>query len=310
MATKAASPKPTARAKTKKLPNTKRSAAKAVVGKTPARDAHTKKLASVLITLAVFLIGGLLAYSAIAAVRAKTDKSDINTWWARTNNVGQTDCKKALVLRPGATPSNGCVAAAAKLLNDMPASCGGPTPDLSLVKKDVITVNGKEKKVKYYDDTMLAAVKAFQAKIGYQQPDGIVGPTTWYRLKFKTDTIKTYCKKATTPVPPSQSSAAGSSAGGSSSAGASNCGTLRRGSSNTECVKTLQAKLNAYFSPCSDTAGYVLTVDGDFGPKTKASVVEFQKRKGLSQDGVVGPITWGRIGGGGTACQAGGGGAR
>lgn len=42
---------------------------------------------------------------------------------------------------------------------------------------------------------MLAAVKAFQAKIGYQQPDGIVGPTTWYRLKFKTDTIKTYCKK-------------------------------------------------------------------------------------------------------------------
>lgn len=33
-------------------------------------------------------------------------------------------------------------------------------------------------------------------------------------------------------------------------------------------------------------------VDGEFGPKTKAGVIELQKQLGLSQDGVVGKDTW------------------
>lgn len=32
--------------------------------------------------------------------------------------------------------------------------------------------------------------------------------------------------------------------------------------------------------------------DGDFGPRTEASVKAFQKAKGLSEDGIVGPYTW------------------
>lgn len=39
--------------------------------------------------------------------------------------------------------------------------------------------------------------------------------------------------------------------------------------------------------------GYVwLAVDGYFGPNTTNAVREHQRRKGLVQDGIVGPATW------------------
>jgi N-acetylmuramoyl-L-alanine amidase len=39
--------------------------------------------------------------------------------------------------------------------------------------------------------------------------------------------------------------------------------------------------------------GYLfLVVDGVFGPNTAYAVREHQRRKGLAQDGVVGPATW------------------
>ena len=39
-----------------------------------------------------------------------------------------------------------------------------------------------------------------------------------------------------------------------------------------------------------------IRVDGDFGPKTKATVIEFQRENNLTPDGIVGPITWDCLG--------------
>ena len=55
-------------------------------------------------------------------------------------------------------------------------------------------------------------------------------------------------------------------------------------------VKTLQRLLNAMSYKGSD--GKALTVDGEFGANTDAAVRSFQKAKGLTVDGIVGPSTW------------------
>jgi hypothetical protein len=53
--------------------------------------------------------------------------------------------------------------------------------------------------------------------------------------------------------------------------------------SKGEDVKYLQQQLH-------------LEVDGEFGPETKAVVAAFQRKHGLTADGIVGPITWKAIG--------------
>ncbi|HAX77133.1 MAG TPA: hypothetical protein DCY88_15190 [Cyanobacteria bacterium UBA11372] len=59
--------------------------------------------------------------------------------------------------------------------------------------------------------------------------------------------------------------------------------TLRLGSKGDD-VNYLQEALNEY--------GYKVTVDGIFGKKTEAAVKKFQKSRGLTPDGIVGPQTW------------------
>ena len=55
-----------------------------------------------------------------------------------------------------------------------------------------------------------------------------------------------------------------------------------------DAVKTLQEKLNAKGFDSGN-------VDGIFGSKTKAAVLAFQKANGLAADGIVGPLTWGKL---------------
>ena len=59
---------------------------------------------------------------------------------------------------------------------------------------------------------------------------------------------------------------------------------LSKGTAGDE-VKTIQRI-------CKTTVDSSLTVDGDFGTKTKAAVILLQKRLGLTQDGIVGKNTW------------------
>lgn len=48
-------------------------------------------------------------------------------------------------------------------------------------------------------------------------------------------------------------------------------------------VAEFQKQVNRY--------GYSLKVDGDFGPKTRQVVIDFQEKHGLTPDGIVGPAT-------------------
>lgn len=68
----------------------------------------------------------------------------------------------------------------------------------------------------------------------------------------------------------------------------SNIPTLRRGSQGDE-VADLQMLLNSKF-------GYKLDIDGDFGSQTEAAVKDFQRKQGLTADGVVGAKTWKALG--------------
>lgn len=42
-------------------------------------------------------------------------------------------------------------------------------------------------------------------------------------------------------------------------------------------------------------AGIEVVVDGFFGPQTRAAVQQFQAKEGLEVDGIVGPITFGKL---------------
>jgi predicted chitinase len=58
---------------------------------------------------------------------------------------------------------------------------------------------------------------------------------------------------------------------------------LRQGSKGAD-VQTMQQQLVSL--------GYQIGVDGNFGPGTRGAVVDFQGKKGLTNDGICGPATW------------------
>lgn len=64
---------------------------------------------------------------------------------------------------------------------------------------------------------------------------------------------------------------------------------MKKGWMNSAGVKKVQDRLNAL--------GYkpALTEDGDFGAKTQTAVRWFQSKNKLAVDGIVGPVTWGRL---------------
>ncbi len=59
--------------------------------------------------------------------------------------------------------------------------------------------------------------------------------------------------------------------------------------SRGEQVRAIQALLNIYGRT---HAGFRLSQDGVFGPLTRAAVIRFQRAVDITDDGVVGPVTW------------------
>lgn len=71
--------------------------------------------------------------------------------------------------------------------------------------------------------------------------------------------------------------------------------TVKIGSPDKQSVATLQKSLN--------DRGYSLKIDGVFGSGTDSAVKDFQRKQGLTADGIVGPKTWTALGFSGTAAS-------
>ncbi|MDR0383998.1 MAG: peptidoglycan-binding protein [Christensenellaceae bacterium] len=108
-----------------------------------------------------------------------------------------------------------------------------------------------------YGPNTAASIKAFQEQFGLT-PDGIVGNATWNNinsvLTATGDALPAEPKK---PYP----------------------GTPLRFGSRGENVRYLQQRLG-------------INADGIFGTQTANAVTNFQRRNGLTPDGIVGPATW------------------
>ena len=104
-----------------------------------------------------------------------------------------------------------------------------------------------------------AAATAFQ-KANSLGVDGIVGKLTWAKLY---DAMPVNVTLVTTQP-------------------------MLRTGSRGDAVRKLQELLSAKGYTCG-------SVDGIFGSKTKAAVLAFQKANGLAADGIVGPLTWGKL---------------
>jgi peptidoglycan hydrolase-like protein with peptidoglycan-binding domain len=92
---------------------------------------------------------------------------------------------------------------------------------------------------------------------------------------------------APAPTPPAPTPPGPPNNGGGGGGGAAYPGHTLQAGSRGEDVRRLQARLKE--------RGWVIGVDGIFGPQTRSVVTSFQRRKGLVVDGIVGPKTWAKV---------------
>lgn len=122
------------------------------------------------------------------------------------------------------------------------------------------------------------AVKDFQ-KIFNLTPDGIVGKSTWYKIKNVYNGVKQLSELTSEGIRLEEVSRVFPNI-------------LREGSTG-DYVKTVQYYLDiiGYFNPSIP----FVKMDGIYGPTTTEAVKAFQKSYGLSVDGIVGPTTWNKL---------------
>ena len=125
---------------------------------------------------------------------------------------------------------------------------------------------------------MADTVKRFQKQFNLTA-DGVVGRQTWYKISYIYVSVKDLAELTSE----------GETSSGTLSDGSWGGTTLRQGSTGS-AVEQLQFWLNTlaqYDAGIPSTA-----VDGVFGSRTAAAVRAFQRREGLTVDGVVGRTTW------------------
>ena len=136
----------------------------------------------------------------------------------------------------------------------------------------LLTVDG------VFGPRMTATVKAFQKQFGLTA-DGIVGRSTWYKISYIYVSVKDLAELTSE----------GETVSGTLSDGSWGGTVLREGSRGSS-VEQVQFWLNTLAQ--YDSAIPSVSVDGIFGAATTAAVRAFQRRYGLTVDGVVGRTTW------------------
>ena len=125
---------------------------------------------------------------------------------------------------------------------------------------------------------MTATVQRFQKQFN-QTPDGVVGRQTWYKISYIYVSVKDLAELTSE----------GETSSGTLSDGSWGGTTLRQGSTGS-AVEQLQFWLNTLAQ--YESAIPSVTVDGVFGSGTANAVRAFQRKYGLTVDGVVGRTTW------------------
>ena len=125
---------------------------------------------------------------------------------------------------------------------------------------------------------MADTVKRFQKQFSLTA-DGVVGRQTWYKISYIYVSVKDLAELTSE----------GETSSGTLSDGSWGGTTLRQGSTGS-AVEQLQFWLNTLAQ--YDAAIPSTAVDGVFGSRTAAAVRAFQRREGLTADGVVGRATW------------------
>ena len=129
-----------------------------------------------------------------------------------------------------------------------------------------------------FGSRMAATVRAFQKQFNLTA-DGMVGRQTWYKISYIYVSVKDLAELTSE----------GETSNGTLSDGTWGGTVLRTGSTGS-AVEQLQFWLNTLAQ--YDSAIHSVTVDGVFGSGTAAAVRAFQRKYGLTVDGVVGRTTW------------------
>ena len=129
-----------------------------------------------------------------------------------------------------------------------------------------------------FGSRMAATVRAFQKQFNLTA-DGVVGRQTWYKISYIYVSVKDLAELTSE----------GETSSGTLSDGTWDGTVLRTGSTGS-AVEQLQFWLNTLAQ--YESAIPSVTVDGVFGSGTANAVRAFQRKYGLTVDGVVGRTTW------------------